>query len=87
MLVSFLISRLVTFLALRFILCGVSASPIPAPLPLDEVSESTTDLEERGGMHSGGQGTYFYPGLGACGWVCCYHIFLSRQSYLRKNYN
>jgi hypothetical protein len=66
---SFSISRLIAFVALLFVLGGVSASPVPAPLPLDDAAEDAAELVERSAMHTGGEGTYFYPGLGACGWV------------------
>lgn len=50
-----------------FALCGVLASPLPAPAVNGTVADSA--LEERGTNWYTGEGTYFDTGLGACGWV------------------
>jgi len=77
---TFSISRLLAFVALLFVLGGVSA----APLPLDEASTNeVAELAERSAMHNGGRGTYYYPGLGACGWVrIIIHTHLSMNFFL-----
>jgi len=54
-------SLLPTLTTLLFALSGATASPLP------EVS-TEGELAARTSWRQGGQGTYFYPGLGACGW-------------------
>ena len=48
----------ILFLSFVFAVCGVFA----APIPIADV------LAVRGTTYSG-TGTYYYPGMGACGWV------------------
>jgi len=65
--------RLFLVLALALSLfSGVFASPVPAPLDASslevERSSNTTELVERTSWHTNGRGTWFGPGVGACGW-------------------
>lgn len=61
--------RLLLAVFALFFVCGAIASPVPVPAPLDASSSNVNELEERSSYRTGGQGTFFYPGLGACGWV------------------
>ena len=67
------------FLILALILATVLSPVFTAPVPVPE-DAVTPELEKRV-MHSG-VGTYFEPGLGACGWVSMMHRLATPASCL-----
>ncbi|KAF8310642.1 hypothetical protein DL93DRAFT_2084203 [Clavulina sp. PMI_390] len=84
--------RSVVFALLAISGASVFASPVPPvvdAVPADDSLEGLSELSSSSTAYrTGGQGTYFYPGLGACGWYnknSDYIVALSTKTY-KKSY-